>query len=206
MASDYRKSELGLPAWEIATLFPNQGEWSEHEYLQLETARLIEFADGIVEVLPMPTELHQAIAFFLCLQLKQFAEPQELGVAYLAPLRMRLWEAKYREPDVMFMLAEHRSRRTAKFWNGADLVMEVISEDDPQRDLIAKREEYAQAGVGEYWIVDPRDRSILVLHLDPQQASYVEVGRYTAGQAAQGRLLAGFAVDVQQVFHRPETL
>ena len=40
-------------------------------------------------------------------------------------------------------------------WTGADLVIEVVSPDDPDLDLVVKRQEYAQAGIPEYWIVDP---------------------------------------------------
>jgi len=70
MSLDSHKSELGEPTWEIATLFPNQGDWNEHEYLHLNTSRLIEFVDGSLEVLPMPTELHQLIVAFLFEQLQ----------------------------------------------------------------------------------------------------------------------------------------
>ena len=55
----------GEPAWEIARLFPNQGGWSEQEYFDLSRGnRLVEFSDGFVEVLPMPTTTHQMIVFF----------------------------------------------------------------------------------------------------------------------------------------------
>ena len=56
-------------AWEVATLFPEQGEWSEEAYLDLTdgTNRRIEFADGRLEFLPMPTEVHEAIVQFLLL-------------------------------------------------------------------------------------------------------------------------------------------
>ena len=48
------------PAWEVALLFPAQGEWSEDDYLWLtdHTRCLVEFTDGHVEVLPMPTDAH----------------------------------------------------------------------------------------------------------------------------------------------------
>jgi Uma2 family endonuclease len=48
-------------------------------------------------------------------------------------------------------------RVTDEYWEGADLVMEVVSshDEDRRRDLVVKREEYARAGIAEYWIVDP---------------------------------------------------
>ncbi len=206
MSTDLRKSTPGEPTWEIAALFPIQGCWSESEYLHLDAGRLIEFDNGKLEVLAMPTELHQAIALFLCFQLRLYAEPKKLGVTFIAPLRVRVREGKYREPDVLFMRQENRQRRTSRYWHGADLVMEVVSEDDPQRDLIDKREDYAGAGIPEYWIVDPRDQSILVLTLDAVQQAYVEAGRYTDGQVVECVLLPGFSLDVREVFDRPEAV
>src|SRR3954465_7048406 len=55
------------PAWEIARLFPAQGNWSEQDYLSLthDTNWLVEFSDGSIEVLPMPKTSHQLIVQFL---------------------------------------------------------------------------------------------------------------------------------------------
>ncbi len=107
-----------------------------------------------------------------------------------------------REPDVVFMLAENRNRRGNSFWERADLVMEVVSDDDPQRDLVLKRDEYAKAGIPEYWIVDPRDTTIRVLQLSISQeiSTYHEAGCYTLGQTANSALLPGFALDTAEVF------
>jgi Uma2 family endonuclease len=78
--------------------------------------------------------------------------------------------------------------------------MEVVSDDKPSRDWKTKRAEYAQAGIREYWIVDPRDRSITVLSLPEGETVYREAGRYTEGQTAASALLEGFRVDVTEVF------
>ena len=61
VAAEERTSAPGSPTWEIAYLFPNQGTWTADEYLALDTNHLIEFSDGVLEVLPMPTEQHQLI-------------------------------------------------------------------------------------------------------------------------------------------------
>ncbi len=195
-------SEIGTPVWEIAEFFPLQGEWSEEQYLRLETPRLVELSDGKLEVLPMPSEWHQIIALFLYRSLQSYAELNRRGLTLAAPLRVRLWSGKMREPDVVFMLAENRKRRGNSFWERADLVMEVVSEDDPQRDLILKREEYAKAGIPEYWIVDPRDTSIRVLRLIASENAsiYDEAGCYTLGQTAKSILLPGFALSPTEVF------
>jgi Uma2 family endonuclease len=182
------------PTWEIATLFPNQGQWSEQEYLALNTNQLIEFSNGFIEVLPMPTIYHQRIVAFLYNALLAFTAAGRLGEVLFAPLRVQLWPGKFREPDLVFMEAEHESRITDDFWLGADMVFEVLSDDDRRRDLEIKRLEYAQAGIPEYWIVDPRLRRITVLWLDG--AAYVVHGEFVEGMEATSRLLEGFKVNV----------
>ena len=194
--------------WEIAQLAPNggaglnlppdQGHWSEEEYLALDTNWLIEYSHGGLEVLPMPTFSHQRLVAFLYRTLMGFVEERGLGVAMFAPLRVQLWRGKFREPDIVFMATEHADRLDEQFWRGADLVMEVVSPDDPQRDRVTKRREYAQAGIPEYWIVDPSQRSISVLALDGQ--TYALHGEFDEGAVATSVLLEGFTVSVHAVF------
>ena len=182
------------PTWAVAYLFPAQGTWSEEEYLALNGNRLIEFSHGWVEVLPMPTTLHQLIVAFLYDSLKGFVQPRGLGLSLFSPLRVRLWPGKFREPDVLFMLSEHSERVGNEYWEAADLVMEVVSDDDRRRDLETKRFEYARAGIHEYWIVDPQLEQITVLALNGDR--YREHGCFKRGQRATSVLLRGFELDV----------
>lgn len=115
---------------------------------------------------------------------------------------MRLWTGKYREPDILFMLHDNKERRRKTYWIGADLVMEVVSPDDPRRDLETKRREYAQAGISEYWIVDPRVNRVTVLTLNDMR--YSIHGEFGAGQQADSVLLDGFTVDVDELFAAAE--
>ncbi len=62
-----------------------------------------------------------------------------------------------REPDLMFVATPNLPRATSKGLEGpADLVIEVVSEESVTRDKIEKFEEYEDAGVREYWIIDSR--------------------------------------------------
>jgi Uma2 family endonuclease len=195
-----RPIRVAPPTWDMANPLSSRGEWSEADYLSLTTNHLVELSDGCVEVPLMPTAIHQWIAIYLYKCLEAFAYP-EWGLVLMAPFRVRLWPGKFREPDVVFMLNEHRQRTQNEYWEGADLAMEVVS-DDPQdrdRDLIVKRDEYARAGIREYWIVDPKLKQITVLSLRGKK--YQVVGEYKSGKASS-RLLRGFSVDVASVFAR----
>jgi Uma2 family endonuclease len=188
------------PAWQIAQLFPDQGDLSESDYLFLteRTNRLAEYTDGQIEVLPMPTTEHQEIVLFLVNLLRSFITPANLGRALMAPLRVKLQDGRFREPDVVFMLARNASRIASQFWTGADLVMEIVSEDNPERDLQTKRADYAAAGIAEYWIVDPRSKTITVLTL--VGTSYTTHSQTIAQDTVESLLLPGFRVDLAAVF------
>jgi Uma2 family endonuclease len=194
------------PTWEIAHLFPLQGSWSEEEYLGLNGNQLVEFSNGTLEVLPMPTTPHQVLVYYLYGLVLAFITPRELGAVLGAPLRVRLWRRKFREPDLVFMLREHADRIRVEYWKGADLAMEVVSgdPDDRRRDLVVKRAEYARAGISEYWIVDPRERLITVLWLAGKH--YVVHGSFAEGTVATSRLLPGFSVDVSKAIAEGERL
>jgi Uma2 family endonuclease len=187
------------PTWEVAYLFPAQGAWDEEDYLALDGNHLVEFSNGVLEVLPMPTTSHQMIVFYLARLLLAFTTSRDLGTVLLAPLPVRLWHRKFREPDVVFMSKEHADRLGEQFWTGADLVMEVVSGEgkDRDRDLVTKREEYARAGIAEYWLIDPREERLTVLRLARKR--YVVHGEFGKGLTASSHLLPGFTVDVSEV-------
>jgi hypothetical protein len=84
------------PTWEVAYLFPRQGNWSEEDYLALDTNQLVELSTGSLEVLPPPTTSHQLLVVHLYGLLLAFATSRDLGTALIAPLRVRLWRGKFR--------------------------------------------------------------------------------------------------------------
>ena len=187
----------------LCDLLPRQGCWSDEEYLWLtdHTNRLIEFTDGHIEELPMPTDTHQAILAFFYTLFCDYIRPR--GVVRFASLRLRIREGKFREPDLLLLRDRSDPRRQDRFWLGADLVVEVVSADCPQRDLVAKRIDYAEAGIPEYWIADPRNATIRVLALESE--TYIEHGVFARGDTATSRLLDGLRVDVGAVFDAPES-
>jgi len=180
-------------------LAPLQGLWPVEMYLKLteQTNQLIEFTDGEVEILSMPTRRHQRMLAWL----------YELFIAYMRPLggevlfsafRLQIRPGKFREPDLLLLRDANDPRNQDAFWLGADLVVEIVSPDDPERDTVTKRADYAEAGIPEYWIVNPLDATITVLALDG--AAYAEHGVFARGVFATSRLLDGFQVSVDEVF------
>ena len=183
----------------LEELLPGQGRWSEEEYLVLteHRGRLVEYTDGFLEVLPMPTDKHQAMLGFLFVTFLRYIEPRA-GKVRFSPLRLRIRPGKFREPDLLLLLSASDPRRQNRFWLGADLALEVVSEDKPERDLVDKRGDYAEGRVPEYWIVNPQTETITVLRLNGE--AYEEAGIYRRGESAASVLMEGFSVAVAEVF------
>jgi Uma2 family endonuclease len=202
MAIDTRQANVRL-IWEeddnlVLSLDPLQGHWTQEQYLLLsnQTNRLLEYTDGYIEVLPMPTDKHQVILEFLFLALRAVMITVG-GKVLFAPLRIRVRSSKFREPDLLLVRDANDPRRQDAFWLGADLVVEIVSPDKPERDTEEKPLDYAETGIPEYWIVNPLQSTITVLVLAGEV--YVEHGVFHRGERATSKLLDGFNVSVDEV-------
>jgi Uma2 family endonuclease len=178
-----------------------QGTWTVEQYVRLtdHANRPIEFTDGELELLPMPTDKHQVIIAFLYRLL--FPHMERIGgVVLFAALRLHIREGKFREPDLMLLLDADDPRRQDAYWLGADIVIEIVSPDDPQRDTIVKRADYAEGRIPEYWIVNPADETVTVLSLADEETEYAGQRVFRRGEAATSALLPDFDVQVSAIF------
>lgn len=183
----------------VCSAAPRQGQWREEDYLWLSShaSALIEFTDGYIEVLPMPTDRHQSILLFLY---RLFFAAVELqgGKVLVAPLRLRIRPGKYREPDLLLVRSAHDARRQEQFRTGADLVLEVVNHEKHERDLVEKRSDDAEGVIPEYWIINPLDETITVLRLSGD--AYIEHGTFGRSAQATSALLEDLTVSVDAVF------
>ena len=198
----------GEPVWPLADVadvfaLPVQGEWGEADLLRiLHVNGFIEWTDGRLEFLPMPSILHQRLIKFLFRLLFSAVEETGRGEVLPGPFNVDVLPGKWREPDLAVMLAENAHRVGDESWQGADLVVEVVSPDDPRRDYERKRSEYAAAGIREYWIIDPRHRRFLLLSLDGDAYREAAVAEGTGAVASV--LLDGLSVDLADLFNPAE--
>lgn len=176
----------------------DRADWTVAEYLALPEEVHAELVEVRLEPLSIPTWEHQVLVLWFARLLQDFALSRRAGQVAIAPLPVWLGPQHYREPDVVLVTDQHWVAGDA-YPRGAALVMEVVSDSprDRQRDLVTKVSEYASAGIPEYWIVDPLERTIAVLTLPAGTTSYITHGVFVAGQLATSCLLEGFTVDVQ---------
>jgi Uma2 family endonuclease len=132
-------------------------EISFEDYLVKYDGQHAEWIEGKVITFMSASDLHQDLVAFLISILRFFTEAKDLGIIRPAPFAMRIKkETRGREPDILFLAKENLDRLKPTFLDGAaDLVIEIISPESRERDREEKFYEYEQAGVREYWMIDP---------------------------------------------------
>ena len=201
MAKTTEAKAATTPRWavEIAQLWPPKGEWTEADYFALpDTNRFVELSEGELVMPPHPTHTHQLIVLELATAMRAFVQQKDLGIVQIAPLPVRLWPGKIREPDILFVAGEHADRIGEQVYGPPDLVVEVLSPATQRTDRQEKTTEYARAGVREYWMVDPEARTIEVLGL--REGRYQLLGKWGEGGTARSEVLEGFEVAVKEIF------
>ncbi|NOX61754.1 MAG: Uma2 family endonuclease [Chloroflexi bacterium] len=167
-----------------------------------ETA-MAEWVDGEVIVFMPLKRIHQELVGFLYALLRAFVDYHHAGKVLMAPFEMRLSHSA-REPDILFVAQEHLSRLAETRLEGpADLVVEVISDDSERRDRVDKFNEYMEAGVREYWVIDPRSgRKQADFWVMDEQGRYLAARVDEAG-AYHSSVLNGFWLRVDWLWQDP---
>lgn len=142
-----------------------QGKITYEQYLECcqgDENRHTEWVNGEVVEMPPVSYAHGRMTIFLTTLLNSYVEAKGLGVVMNEPFQMKAGpDLPGRSPDVLFVSKENAPRlKKLQLEGPADLVIEVISPESRARDRGEKFHEYEQAGVGEYWLIDPeRKRS-----------------------------------------------
>jgi Uma2 family endonuclease len=181
----------------VSRKFGHLRKWTSEAYFALDGNYLVELADGRLEVLPVPTVTHQRVLRRLFVALQGWAATNG-GEVLFAGTRVKTGDERYREPDLLYIPPDCSHLVHEQFVEKIGLAIEVVSESNRRHDLETKRTEYAEAGIPEYWIVDPEAEQVIVLRLEERQ--YVVHGEFGPGDRATSALLPSFNVDVTEVF------
>ena len=162
---------------------------------------LAEWVDGKVVMTSPASAQHQYLAIFLATTLSTYVTIHDLGTVLTGPFQMKLARSG-REPDVLFVAKEHLARLQPTLLQGpADLVVEIVSDESVARDRGTKFEEYREAGIPEYWLLDPRIEQAEFYHVD-------ERGRYQLAPVDEegvyrSRVIPGLWLRVDWLWQQP---
>ena len=165
---------------------------TEAEFLALpESQEHRELLDGEIVLMPSPLPIHQNLVGFFYRRICHWADGHPPVYVGLSPLDIRLGPDRILQPDLCVFLAGCPGDGHRLITGVPDLVVEVMSERRGY-DRLTKRLVYAEAGVQEYWIVDPFARTVEVVY--GLRTDRVETERLSSD------LLPGLDIDLRQVW------
>jgi Uma2 family endonuclease len=157
-----------------------------------------EILDGDHVVSPSPSRRHQACHAALFGHLWLHLQTTRSGVVLSAPFDVVLSEFDIVQPDLLYLANERRDLLTESHLAGApDLVVEIVSESTRKRDVLVKRHLYTNAGVAEYWLVDPELETLTLFRGIGRLDRVAELGR---GDTLETPLLPGFRLALDRLF------
>lgn len=165
----------------------------------------IELIYGSPFMMAPPVRAHQEALTALMGQLYDYLKGKKCKV-YAAPFAVRLFEQNgdypedvdtMVEPDIS-VVCDPGKLDDIGCKGAPDLVMEILSPTTQRHDKFTKFNLYQQAGVREYWIIDPVSRSVQVFVLDGKH--YVAQDFGMAEDTIKVNVLENCAIDLSQVF------
>jgi Uma2 family endonuclease len=159
--------------------------------------RRYELIGGVIVVSPSPNQAHQELAWRLSVEIQAVVRANNLGRAYFAPFDVRISPHDVVQPDLLFVSRDRLGIMRDNYVDGApDLVVEILSPSTRTRDEGEKLALYAAAGVREYWLVDPQDKTFRALALDADRYQLITA----EGSVVGSRVLEGLKIDVSALF------
>ncbi len=158
-----------------------QGEYTIEDYYNWPVDERIELIDGVIYHVSMPSIRHQRIVGEIDFCFKSFVRKgkgkcEVFGAGIDVRLDADDWTMVV--PDITVVC--EKDKFTDQYLNGApDLVVEVLSKSTRKKDMTLKLGKYAEAGVREYWIIDPQKETVIVYKFNCEDESDTQIQFYT---------------------------
>lgn len=157
--------------------------------------------DGVIYLASPENIGHNRLSGWLYKVLGAYIEERQLGLLTFSRVAYRLSDKIAPEPDLAFVRRdrEQRLERTGYMDGPPDLAIEIVSPDSVDRDYESKRARYEEAGVQEYWIVDPDEQR--ATFLVRTNGGFAEI--QPQNHVFPSQVLPGFALDVRWLWQKP---
>ena len=145
------------------------------DYYALPDEARVELIDGVFYDMASPTFVHQQILLELALQLKTCISKHRMPcLVCVAPQDVQLDCDPYTmvQPD-LFVICDRGKIKTRALYGAPDFVIEILSASTRWRDLTLKLRKYKNAGVREYWIIDPDDEQVVVYYFEEDDLPHI---------------------------------
>lgn len=147
-----------------------QGEYTLEDYYNMPEDRRVELIDGVFYDMAAPAPLHQLIAGMVYARILAFIEKNEGDcIPFIAPADVQLDcdDRTMVQPDV-FILCKRDKLKRSGIYGAPDFVLEILSGSTRKKDMTVKLMKYMEAGVREYWVIDP-EKKLLIVYIGEEE-------------------------------------
>lgn len=151
------------PAYKVH-MMKKQGEYTVEDYLAWPEDQRIELIDGVIYDMAAPTDIHQIIAFEVGNVLRNYIRDKKgQCIPIVSPIDVQLDmdDKTMVQPDVL-ILCDRNKFKNGRIYGAPEFIVEVLSPSTRKKDMIKKLSKYQAAGVKGYWIVDPKEKKVIV--------------------------------------------
>lgn len=141
-----------------------QGEYTLEDYYAIPDEQRVELIDGVIYDMAAPSNVHQMLSDEILVQLKQYVKKkggQCVPMSSPVDVQLDCDNKTMVQPDVL-VTCDREKIKFQKIYGAPDFVIEILSKSTRKKDLCLKLAKYMQAGVREYWIVDPDKKYVFV--------------------------------------------
>lgn len=141
----------------------NQGEYTLEDYYALPDERRVELIDGVFYDMTSPRIVHQDISYIIHSTIANYIKKNKGNCkAFSAPVDVQLDcdDRTMVQPDVL-VVCDRSKIKGFGIYGAPDFLVEILSKSTRNKDMSIKVTKYLEAGVREYWIVDPHNRRLI---------------------------------------------
>jgi Uma2 family endonuclease len=151
----------------MSTVPHREGDVTFEDFLEIvPDGQKADLLDGVIYMASPDNTAANDLNSWLCAVIRTYVDARDLGSVYVSRVAYRIGPKRGPEPDLGFVSKEREATRMRGYIDGPpELAIEIVSPDSVQRDYLQKRAIYEQAGVREYWILDPDERRATFLVL-----------------------------------------
>jgi len=172
--------------------------YTVEDYMKLDDGQRYELIGGELIMVPSPSTKHQRITGKIYRLLSDFAEKNQLGEIFDAPMDVVL-ENQVIQPDILYISKDRSSIIGELNIQGApDLVVEVLSPSTATHDRKKKSRLYFKHGVKEYWLVDPDVKFVDVYVAGEKEWRWM--GAFDQEDVLTTELLPGLEISLAEIF------
>lgn len=160
---------------EVAYSAHGSGTYTVKDYYALPDEQRVELIDGYFYDMSVPNLMHQDIVGEIAAQIRDFIRNNHGQCkVYVSPVDVRLDcnEKTMVQPDVI-IICDNDKRKKWGIMGAPDFVLEVISPSTKNRDLALKAGKYMNAGVREYWIIDPYKKILIKFDFENEEKTSI---------------------------------